>query len=168
MRLALPLPLLLLTLGLGCADPPTPAAPKTPPKAREPSELAILSEPDCRSWANHFASRLREATRRRIAECDKRLVAAGGSPMTTNAKDLAVTEAEADRLHDLIVTQCSEQVGASYPRADAQCYLGKKALEGWKECHFHSAFFADYKSIALNHEHMFDERCQSALEKLSP
>ena len=170
MRLPPSLPplLLLAAMGVGCADPPVPIEPTRPPPTQgPPSEFVRLTPADCRVWADNFANRVDEATRRRIDECDQKLVAAGASPMASSATDLEVTDAEANRLRDLIIDQCSEQAGARYPRADAACYLGKKRLEDWKDCHFRSTFFADYKFVAHNHENMFRERCQTALEQLS-
>lgn len=165
---------LALSLGLGCADPKPPTDPGRETSAKPAAqpgtaaELAVLTDTDCRKWADHFAARLREATRRRIAECDIRLTAAGGTPIPSDAKDVEITDAEADRLHGLIVDQCGQQAGAAYPKADAQCYLGSKTMEGWQDCHFQSMFFADYKAVAKNHQKMFEDRCRSALDKLAP
>lgn len=164
-------PALVVIFAFGCADPqPAAEPPRTASAApaKDEPELAKVTEADCVRWADHFQSRLREATRRRMDECDQRLLAAGRKPIATNAKDLQVTDAEAERLRGLIVEQCGQQVGAAYPKADAQCYLAQKTMEGWKQCSFRSMFFADYKAVAKNHQQMFDDRCKSALEQLSP
>ena len=156
-----------LSLSLGCADPPAPVAPtKTAQKSESVDRYAELSADDCEKWANHFAARLREATKRRIDECASKVKAAGGSP-ANDAKDLDETNKEADRLHALIMDQCGQQVGAAYVRADATCYLGAKKMEDWKTCPFQSMFFSDYKAVAKNHEKMFDERCRNELQKLA-
>lgn len=166
---ALILPATLLFLSLGCADPPTPASP-TKSTANKPvsaeDRYAELSADDCEKWADHFSTRLREATKRRIDECSTRVKAAGGNPVS-DAKDLAETNKEADRLHALIMDQCGQQVGAAYVRADASCYLGAKKMEDWKTCPFQSMFFSDYKAVAKNHEKMFDDRCKNELQKLA-
>lgn len=162
---ALLLPALLSVIA-GCADPPAPAAPTasrvTPaPEAR----YADLAPEDCEQWADHFAARLREATKRRIDECDERLKAVGAGPSPADKADLEATNKEADRLHALIIEQCSQQVGAKYVRSDAACYLGAKRMEDWKSCPFESMFFSDYKAVAKNHEKLFEDRCKSELQK---
>jgi hypothetical protein len=156
-----------LTL-VACADPPAPAAPSSKAATNKPAEdrYAELTANDCEKWADHFSNRLREATKRRIDECSDKVRAAGGVP-SSDPKDLEETNKEADRLHGLIIEQCGQQVGAAYVRADAACYMGAKKMEDWKACPFESMFFADYKSVAKNHEKMFDERCRGAL-KASP
>ncbi|MBI2388326.1 MAG: hypothetical protein HYV09_01805 [Deltaproteobacteria bacterium] len=161
------LPLLSFALLAACADPPPP---KQPTKAEQPAPkeeaaFAAVTPADCRAWADHFESRLKEANRRRIDECAKKITAAGGTPIATDEKDRQDADAEAERLHALIVEQCTQQVGAMYPRADAQCYVQSKTLEAWKSCPFQSMFFADYKSVARNHAQMFDDRCKTALDK---
>ncbi|MGZ3417893.1 MAG: hypothetical protein ACXVEF_06140 [Polyangiales bacterium] len=151
---------------VGCmADPPPvashAAAPAKPAAAEPLDELAKLTADDCRAWADHFSARLKDATQRRVAECD----AKAGGPVASDAQDLAVADAEANRLHDVIVDQCSQQVGAKYPRKDAVCYLGAKKMEDWTSCKFESAFFVDYATVAKNHKKTFDERCRRVLEK---
>jgi hypothetical protein len=167
---ALALPLLVLSMLAGCADPPANTAPtksaaNAPPPPAE--RFAELSAKDCETWADHFATRLKEATRRRIDECSAKVKAAGGTPSAEAAKDLEVTDAEADRLHGLIIEQCGQQVGAAYPEADAACFVSAKRMEDWKACPFHSMFFSDYKAVAKNHEKMFDDRCRSELNKVA-
>lgn len=158
--------LLVVTGSLaGCmADPPPVAAHPAQKEASAPSSeerLAVLTEHDCSQWADHFSARLRDATQRRVAECD----AKAGGPIETDAKDLEVADAEAERLHALIVDQCSQQAGAKYPKKDAACYMGAKKMEDWTSCKFESAFFVDYAVVAKNHRKLFDERCRRALEK---
>ncbi len=163
---ALILPTLLSVLA-GCADPPAPAAPsasKSVPPASA-ARYAELAPADCERWADHFAARLREATRRRIDECDEKLKAIGAGPSPADKGDLEATNQEADRLHALIIEQCSQQVGAKYVRSDAACYLGAKKMEDWKSCPFESMFFSDYKAVAKNHEKLFEDRCRSELQK---
>lgn len=162
-------PALVFGLLTGCADPPAPTAAthnKAEPK-KEEARYAELAPADCEKWADHFAARLREATRRRIDECATKLKAAGGKPSPADAKDLEMTNQEADRLHALIMDQCGQQVGASYVRSDAACYMDAKKMEDWKSCKFESMFFADYKAVAKNHEKMFDDRCRTELQKLA-
>jgi len=163
---------LVSMLGLGCVDPKPAAEPRaeeTAAKGTGPSaDLGTLDKAACQSWADHFASRLREATRRRIDQCDKQLTAAGRKPIVTNGKDMEVTDAEADRLHAMIVDQCSQQAGASYPKSDAWCFLASKTMEGWKSCPFQSRFFADFKTVAQSHQRIFDDRCKQALATVNP
>lgn len=164
---ALSLPLLSFVLLAACADPP-PA--KQPTKAEQPAPkeeaaFAAVTAADCQLWADHFQSRLKEATSRRIDECAKKISAAGGTPLATDEQDRKEADDEAERLHALILDQCSQQMGAMYPRADAQCFVQSKTLEGWKSCPFQSMFFGDYKSVARNHSKMFDDRCKTALDK---
>ena len=166
---AIALPLLILPLLSACADPPAPAAPtKAASSEKKPvARYAELTADDCQTWADNFATRLKEATRRRIDECSAKVKAAGGTPSPEGAKDLEVTDAEADRLHGLIIEQCGQQVGAAYVVDDAACYMGAKKMEDWKACPFQSMFFGDYKAVAKNHEKMFDDRCQSELKKVA-
>lgn len=145
--------------GVACmSDPP----PESPQKAAQtetkktPDGFADLTNEDCRAWADRFETRVNEATHRRIAECAKQT---GKSTPEDTADEKQIAK-ETERLHELILDQCGQQVGAAYPRADAECYMGAKKLEEWPGCHFKSAFFADYGSVAKNHAKMFDERCR--------
>jgi hypothetical protein len=149
----------------GCMADPPPAASSgakemraAPTQADEP--FAILTEKDCNRWADHFSTRLKDATERRVAECD----AKAGGPIETDAQDLEVAGKEASRLHALIVDQCSQQAGAKYPKKDAACFVGSKKMEEWASCNFESAFFSDYATVAKNHKKLFDERCRRALQ----
>ena len=169
MRSLLAQAIALTALAAGCADPPVPAAPtstKTEAKTVSSTErYAELGSDDCEQWADHFATRLREATKRRIDECASKLKSVGATPISNDAADLEATNQEADRLHALIMEQCGQQVGAKYVRADAACYLGAKKMEDWKSCPFESMFFSDYKAVAKNHEKMFEDRCKNELQK---
>lgn len=161
--------LILSALSLvACADPPAASAPpkSSAAAATQNDRYAELSADDCERWADHFSSRLREATKRRIDECSAKVRAAGGTPIN-DGKDLDETNKEGDRLHALIMDQCGQQVGAAYVRTDAACYLGAKKMEDWKSCPFQSMFFSDYKAVAKNHEKMFDDRCKTELQKLA-
>jgi hypothetical protein len=161
--------LLVIGILVGCADPPAVNAPSASAANKPPpseARYAELGPEECQAWADQFSTRLKEATKRRIDECSARVKAAGGTP-ASDEKDLVETNAEADRLRALIVDQCGQQLGASYVRADAQCYMSAKKMEDWKSCDFQSMFFADYKSVAKNHEQMFDDRCRTQLQQVA-
>jgi hypothetical protein len=149
----------------GCmADPPPPAASSAAkemrPASAQDEPFAILTEKDCNAWADHFSTKLKAATEKRVAECD----AKAGGPIETDAQDLDAASKEASRLHALIVDQCSQQAGARYPKKDAACYMGAKTMEDWTSCDFESAFFTDYATVAKNHKKLFDERCRRAIQ----
>jgi hypothetical protein len=164
---ALILPALVLSVLAGCADPPAPAAPTANKAEAKPTaeRYAELGSDDCEKWADHFSARLREATKRKIDECDQKLKSVGAGPSAADAADLEATNKEADRLHALIMEQCGQQVGAKYVRSDAACYMSAKKMEDWKSCNFESMFFSDYKAVAKNHEKLFDDRCKTELQK---
>ncbi len=167
------LPLLAFSVLTACADPPPPAAPKAQGPAAAPAKAenkedryGELTADDCRAWADNFGTRLKEANRRRIDECTTKVKAAGGTPsVENNAKDLAGADAETDRFRAMILDQCGQQLGALYVKADAACYMASKKVEEWRDCPFQSMFFSDYKAVARNHQKMFDDRCQSELNK---
>lgn len=169
---ALALPLLAFSLLTACADPPPPAAPRPAAaehqtKAPPPPRYAELTTADCQTWADNFATKLKDATKRRIDECSAKVKAAGGTPSPDSAKDLDATNAEADRLHAVILDQCGQQVGAMYNVGDAACFMDAKKMEDWRQCPFQSMFFSDYKAVARNHQKMFDDRCQHELNKVA-
>ncbi len=169
------LPLLagLPLLAVACASDPKPepvAAGKPDPaheaKASKAAEdLAKVTADDCRAWADRFRDRVREANERRIKECDAQLLKSGGTPAATSENDLAAANAEADRLHSLIVDQCGAQAGASFSRSDSACYLGSARMEDWMTCRFKSQFFGEYAQVAHNHKKLFDARCRDLSSK---
>jgi hypothetical protein len=167
-----PVALLSFTLA-GCGGAATtqePASPRVAPaaraaqteSARAAEDFGDLSAEVCQTWADHFGKRVREATARRIDECAAKCAAAGRTSKT-DAVDRANADAEADRLRETIIEQCSAQAGAKFVRSDAACFLASKTMEGWRECEFKSMFFSDYKALAKNHQTLFDRRCDAVL-----